>query len=713
MQRALLALIGGALAGAAATYFAVGSHVGSPRDLVGADSPPAAGKSSTRREASPSAVTAERAALYREAADADVAALTKLISAAAALPPSRQRTSKLAVLLARYVELDAERAVTAARELGMDTETLAALYAQWATQDPASAVVALGDIENPAAATAIGLAMLPALGDDEYALQQVLAALPRAAEQDFRIGAIAELAASDPAAALDQALDLDDVGAGGLALERVGAAWGRRDPRAALAAAAAVGDGDLRLPFQNAVLRAWAQVDSNGLLDYVLGLDSETQQRLGVMTGMMDVARLDPERMLAVSRRLPVALRGSLERTALETLARQDPEAALARSRTMAAQLQQSTRQVIARAYGKKDPDAALAWARASGERDALVGVLAGIAVKDANRALDEATSLPTQDRQGALLQIVSGATTDRDADLAALAERLLALDDERVTSPSMSQLVNTWQARSPERSLEWVLANAARVPPVAFQSAARFLTLDDPAAAEQRLAQIPAEGRTAWLQGMAQAYVQNDPAAGAAWVERFRGDPAFPVAAGAIAQGLARSDAPAAAALLDSIGQRGGPAAQTMAFAFNSVANSWARTNPAAAAEWARSFGADEMGAQTLSTVSQIWSGTDYAAARAWTLRLPSGAARDAALRPLLVTGGNNVDTSLLASFSADATRQQAVMQAAMQIVGRDPKEARALVDRYVTRPDLREQANRNLDLSTAGRIAPFVPVF
>src|ERR1044072_8264901 len=126
---------------------------------------------------------------------------------------------------------------------------------------------------------------------------------------------------------------------------------------------------------------------------------------------------------------------------------------------------------------------------------------------------------------------IVSAAMSDRDADPAALAERLLALDDERMTSPSMSQLVNTWQIRSPERSLEWVLANAARVPPVAFQISARLLTLDDPAAAEQRFAQIPAEGRTAWLQGMAQAYVQNDPAAGAAWVERFRGDPAFPVA--------------------------------------------------------------------------------------------------------------------------------------------------------------------------------------
>jgi hypothetical protein len=254
-------------------------------------------------------------------------------------------------------------------------------------------------------------------------------------------------------------------------------------------------------------------------------------------------------------------------------------------------------------------------------------------------------------------------------------------------------------------------VANAGRVPASAFQAASRYVADNDLAAAERLLAQIPSENRTAWLQGIAQSYARNDAKAGAAWVARLRGDPAYPSAVSAIAQTLARVDGPAAAALLDGVTERG-PAAQALAGATNGVAAAWARTDPLAAAEWARGIGGDERGAQALSSVAQVWGDRDYAAARAWTLGLPAGPARDAALRPLLMTGGN-VETSLLASFSSDVTRQTAVMTAATQIAGRDPKEARALVDRYVTLPALREQADRALERGAGPpRIAGF-PVF
>jgi len=73
----------------------------------------------------------------------------------------------------------------------------------------------------------------------------------------------------------------------------------------------------------------------------------------------------------------------------------------------------------------------------------------------------------------------------------------------------------------------------------------------------------------------------------------------------------------------------------------------------------------------------------------------------------------GGNVDTSLLASFSSDVTRQQAVANAAAQLVGRDPKEARALVDRYVTRPEIREQAERMLERGPGPIRPPGFPLF
>ncbi|HET8699848.1 MAG TPA: hypothetical protein VFO94_20365, partial [Gammaproteobacteria bacterium] len=345
---------------------------------------------------------------------------------------------------------------------------------------------------------------------------------------------------------------------------------------------------------------------------------------------------------------------------------------------------------------------------RASADRDAMLGVLNGIAATDPSRAFEVAATLPSMDRGNAYMQIAVGAASDRGADFPALAERLLAAGNDPLTTNGLTLLVQSWQSRAPDQAAEWIVANAARVPRGTFQTVGRYLALNDPAGAERRLAQLPNEDRNAWLQGMAQGYAQSDPKAAVAWVDRLRNDPAYPTVASTIAQSLARSDPQAGAALLDSVGNRGGAATQALTAAASSVAAAWARTSPLAAAEWARGF-ADKNQVQMLGAVVQTWAGSDDAAARAWTLQLPAGEARDAALRPLLSSAGASVDTSLLPFFSGDAARQQAVLNAATQLVRRDPEGARALVDRYVTRPELRTQADRMLETASRLPLPPF----
>ena len=191
MQRVLLALVVGAVVGGAAVYVAIGTHtVPAPETGAAAAARLPAAEPRARQVSPAASATAERAALYGAAAGADGTELARLIAAAAALPPSPSRSDELRVLLARYAELDPARAVESARELGSSVDTLAALYAQWAAADRAGALAALANVESPAAANALGLAMLPALGGDEYALQQVLAALPDVAESALRIGAL-------------------------------------------------------------------------------------------------------------------------------------------------------------------------------------------------------------------------------------------------------------------------------------------------------------------------------------------------------------------------------------------------------------------------------------------------------------------------------------------------------------------------------------------
>jgi len=119
--------------------------------------------------------TAARAELYRVAATANARELTAMIRSAAAQKPSAARTFALDVLLARYAEMDPEAAIAAAA--GLEAELRAPLHAAWAVTDPAAALNALADLDDPVAARAIAVALVPVLGDDERALRQVAAAV--------------------------------------------------------------------------------------------------------------------------------------------------------------------------------------------------------------------------------------------------------------------------------------------------------------------------------------------------------------------------------------------------------------------------------------------------------------------------------------------------------------------------------------------------------
>jgi hypothetical protein len=215
MSRSLPALVLAAGIGAAATYYLV-----APRapELIAPH--PGDAAVAERATLTPPTTTgiAERADIYRAAAQANGADIVTLLKAAAGLPPSPERSFRLGVLLARYAEVDAENAIAAARSVGASTDVLATLFARWAGTNPAAALAALGTVDDPTAATTIGLALLEPLGSDDYAVRQIAAALPKGAERTFLVGAVAAVAATDPARALSQALALNQSGLSGIAL---------------------------------------------------------------------------------------------------------------------------------------------------------------------------------------------------------------------------------------------------------------------------------------------------------------------------------------------------------------------------------------------------------------------------------------------------------------------------------------------------------------
>lgn len=704
-MRSLPALILAAAAGAAVSYFLVsppGPVASAP--LPEADATPSRSSSTAARAAAQAGI-ADRAAVYANAARADAASLARQARNAAAEPPSTLRTFKLGVLLARYAELDPARAIALGRELRVPADMLGTLHADWAAADPARARAALAALDDPVTATTVGLAMFKTLGGDDIAMRQIAAELPSGAERAFMVGAIAAAAETDPAAALEQALDLTESGLGGVAVQRVATAWARSDIRTALSAGDGIADPDLRATFKNAVLREWAQFDLDSVFAYYVELDVGSQEELAAIGALREIARLDPHRALDLSARLPASVRLGVEQTALASLAQRDAEAALQYvSRLPPGQQQQVVRQSLARAYGKQNPDAALAWARATGVRENLIGVLGGIAATKPQLAFEVLAAMPEADQPRATLSLVQSVMNDRSANYPALAEGLIALDttadDPYGGRGSVGMLLGAWASRSPSAALEWTLTNAERVPPAAFSTLGANLARTDLSAAEQYLARVPTPGRTAWIQGMAQSYAQTDPSAAAAWVEQFRTDPAYPVAVAHVAQSLARLDPIAAASVLDR-SRDSAMDLQTMWSAGRGVAMAWARTDAPAAAEWARRFaGDDEQRTLPLSAATEVWAGNDYASARGWALRLPAGPPRDAALGSLLLIprGNGELDTSLLPAFSTDEVRQNAVLGAIYRVARRNPDDARRVAERHLTSPERREQAERTI---------------
>ena len=708
MPRSLPALALAAAVGAAVTWYLVAP---SPPDLITPNlGEPAVAERATLTRPAATGI-AERADIYRAAGQANGADIVSLLEAAAGLPPSPERSFKLGVLLARYAEIDAENAIAAARSVGASNDVVATLFAQWATKNPAAALAALGAVDDPAAASTIGLALLAPLGGDDYAVRQIAAALPKRAARMFLVGAVAAVAATDPAGALAQALALNESGLSGPALQRLAAVLVEQDPRAAVARADAINDPDLRVSLQGSLFREWALRDVDGVFDYFGKLDGDTQARLASAGALRDAARLDPVRTLELIRELPAAIRTNIESTAVGALAQRDLDAAVQYvDRLPVGEAQQWPRQAVARIYGKRDPDAALAWARGTGLRENLIGVLGGIATTDAQRALDALKTLSPNDRFRAMGTIATEMVSDRSADPGRIAEQLLVDADPNVNA-MLSTLLASWSRQSLPSALAWVMGNSDRLRPEDLKIVAQTLAWNDVTAGEQYLAQLPSEARFAWIQGLAQGRVQNDPRAAAAWVERLRQDPAYASAAVTVAQGLARLDAPAAGKLIAGIENLSASDAQALGPAPSNIGTTWARTNPLAAAEWARDLRVEEWRSTGVRSVVGTWAESDSSAAKSWALRLPAGSLRDGALGSLLAASTKSEpDAELLRAYSSDEARQQGLLGVVFRLTQRDLDAARSVSHRLSGQQ--REQADQAI-ARTEGQRRGVSPVF
>jgi hypothetical protein len=512
MRRAALLFGAGLLVGVLAMYLLAGDETASTRNASAAsverDSQPARLAAASPRDMSflelvaGSVDTTERAALYRLAAEADRATLESLLTQVAALPKIASRAEALELLLLRYGEIDAAAAAELARKLDLEAAVVAPLFASWARRDASAALRALRDLRNNATALSIGIALLQVFGNDDLGIIRVLGAAPQINGDRFRVEAAVAKAATDPEAAVEDALLLP-ASKSQAALGGIAAAWAKSDPRGALAHVDAIDNGELRNAFKAGVLRAWATIDTDAMLAYLVALSPEEQNdamRIGAV--QTSVTMLEPERALAAAESLSGEFASMLRRTALLGLARDDALAALRHAEAM--QLGPERDQlmsVIAQSYGQADPTAAVAWAQASGAAGLLGQVISGVARVDPARAVDLVFTLPAAE-QSRLMQMLMTNSSLGAAQTESLADRLLA---QTPRGPGLPTLTSLGARRAPADALPWLLAHPNSAAPNAIPQAGMNLARSDPAAAIGDLDRVPLEHRAKWISAVAE----------------------------------------------------------------------------------------------------------------------------------------------------------------------------------------------------------------
>jgi hypothetical protein len=712
VRRTFVLLGTGALLGAAAMYFAPdGDNPDAPAAIVDLRETPATPSTGERGQRSIEFLTlamgsvslTERAALFRFAAEADRRTIETMAAQVAAMPNIEGRRLALEALFTRYAEIDAPAAAAFGRTLGLSPTALRPLYATWARSDARGALRALGELDSAAAVT-LGVAVLEAIGNDGLGLARVLDAAPQIDADRFRIEAAIAKAPGDPASALEDILELPPSKAGA-AFERLAVIWIERDVYGAMAGAEVIADESLRNEFKAAVIRAWARVDPDALVDYVVDLDPQRRNEALRSPGALQAfALVDPQRALQAAEGMPGELGAMLERAALMSLARDDPLAALSMAETLPTGNERDQMlSIVAASYGRANPEAALAWAQGLSppSPNVVANVLAGLARVDPNRAIDllfEAMDAGNPRSSGPLMTLVTNGGLD--------AEHIARIADRLLTAPArgreLQMLTQMWAQRQPHDATRWLLARGSAAPRTALGQAAIQLARADPAAAIAYVDRVPPELRATWISSVADGYAQNDARAAAGWIAQHRGEAGYDAALAAIAGRTAPRDPAAAARLFDSLNPAEAPDASQTA---QRIAAAWARQDQAAAAAWATAIADDGARAAAIGTVAGQWAAQDAGGARGWALGLPPGAARDTALMQVLgTTTTGAIDYALLDGFSNAEARQRAVSDAVRMIAPRDAAAARQLADRYLTDPGARQAAERFIEQGRNG---------
>lgn len=522
----------------------------------------------------------------------------------------------------------------------------------------------------------LGVELFEAFGRNADAIDRVAAEFPSVIRRRFRVEALARWAETDPRAALQQALAIDDRQLKTNAVSRVAASWAAHDLLGAQAAAELLANDNIGSVFRFALVHQMAETDPAALVAYV----NDSPQLANAVAPAIadDFKAMDRKEALRWAEQMHGRAGEVARQSAVQSWAQEDPVAAFEYAQSLrVGDERQQLMHVVATAYGRRAPESALAWLESlpQAPTDLRASVISGIAQVDVDRAIDLAFRDPPQRsnlssgqfsrwRFGMLSSVISNAMAERDRSIPDLASRVLALPDSNERSNALQTLTNLWLQKDSRAMLDWMTTESG-LPREGLSQIVGTLTRSDPQLAASYTNRVPPALRELWIANVAQSYARLDPQAATEWLGQFHDEREYSTGIAAVAMQAVNYDPAMAARLLGSLRDSG-----------DNTKN-------------------------TVGAVAESWAARDEQSARVWVRSLPEGTVRDSALRGFISRAYTDTipEASLLALFSSEEAKQQTLMGLIYGIGRKDVDEARRLVGQHISIPALRKQADSWLE--------------
>jgi hypothetical protein len=517
---------------------------------------------------------------------------------------------------------------------------LTVLFARWAELDPAAASAYANLLPKSANPAELRRKAVGAWAEKDFAAAWAWAkALEVGDTRNASLSAaVAALAKTDPAGALKLVAENFNRRDAANAYSNVFSAWAENQFDAALAAALALEDPQVRARALQATLNKRVDIDPHGVLEVVKAARNAD-------------------------------LRWSVADRAMERWLERDFTAAREYALTLpAGELRQAMLQSVARDMTRRDPADALTWVQAitneSDRDEALQSLFSTWAGRDSTAALAAAKNLPEgQLRNTALSQMAQSLIEiDITAALAAVGE----LPPGQPRQNASQNIAYQWARSDPKAAANWMLANSSQAEPWSLQQVMWQWTRNDPDGALQWATALPEGQQKGHVLGVALGQMARGDVTRAAEVIANLPPESQRSAVGNFSANWASRD-PAAAAKWAA--QLADPDAQ--ASAFSTVAMQWGQRDAAAAAKWIEKLPAGDGRDSAVSSFSYGVSQADPEGALAWATTIGDGEKQKNTVRNLLagwVQRDRNAASAWLQSTQSITPELKTEMQKVVQ---------------------------------------------